>query len=293
MQPSLTAIRTFEAAARHLGFARAARELGVQPPAVSRQIAELEQALGVRLFIRSKPRLRLTPEGQDLFHSVSIGLNEIVQGCDRVSGNARADSISVLTSIGITSCWLLNRLVDFYQRHPGINLELTTRDSTQNLDRMDTDIAIVFGADDLPGVEHYCIFRETMNTVCSPVLLAGHGAFTPDELLSQPLLHYIEDAHREDWQRLFHSVGMVAPSPGSGMRFNSYIVYLQAAINGIGVAVGWEHYLDDYFANDSLCRASTLRLQTGRGYFCCLSEGGMEKPAALMFRDWICSLVPD
>ena len=75
MNPSLNAIRTFEAAARHLSFARAARDLAVQPPAVSRKVAELEQQLGVSLFIRSKPRLSLTWQGEALFQSVQRGLD--------------------------------------------------------------------------------------------------------------------------------------------------------------------------------------------------------------------------
>ena len=82
MEPSLNAIRSFEAAARHLSFARAARELKVQPPAVSRQVAELEYRLGVTLFLRSKPRLSLTQQGQELYRSASQGLEEIRRGCD-------------------------------------------------------------------------------------------------------------------------------------------------------------------------------------------------------------------
>lgn len=291
--PSLTAIRSFAVAARHLSFVRAARELGVQPPAVSRQVADLERALGVELFVRSKPRLRLTPRGQDLLSAVASGLDTIHQGCERVKRRDDDNRVSVITSIGITSCWLLSRLVDFYQQHPEIELELTTRDSTQNLDTLEADVAIVFGRDDLPGVGHTCIFRETMNTVCSPALLDGANALSVAELRGKPLLHYHHPAHRDDWQRLFESVGEAAPSPGPGMRFNSYIVYLQAAINGIGIAVGWEHYLDDFLADGRLVRASPLRLRTRRGYFCCLSQSGAEKPAALRFRDWICSLVPE
>jgi len=112
--PSLTSINVFEAAAQHLSFVRAARQLGVQSPAVSRQVAELEQALGARLFVRSKLRLALTP------------------------------------------------LVGFYQQYPEIELHLTTRDSTTNLDPADADVAIMFGEDDLPGVEASRIFREKM-----------------------------------------------------------------------------------------------------------------------------------
>ena len=291
VQPSLNAVRTFEVAARHLNFARAARELGVQPPAVSRQIAELEHVLGVKLFVRSKPRLGLTNQGQELFHSVSIGLNEIKQGCDHVRRKQNDNTVTVITSISFTSCWLLSRLVGFYERHPEIDLQLTTRDNTINLDPHDVDIAIVFGEEDnLPGVEHTNIFREKLITVCNPKLLKGSTRFSVDELLTQSLLHYVESPHRNDWKHLLKSADVEAPLPSTGKTFNSYIVYLQAAINGIGIALGWEHLLDDYLDNGNLRRASALRLQTNRGYFCCLTETGMDKPAALQFRDWVCAL---
>lgn len=291
MRPSLNAIRTFEVAARQLSFARAARELGVQPPAVSRQIADLEHVLGVSLFVRSKPRLGLTNQGQELYHSVSIGLNEITRGCDKIRSTESDSTITVITSIGITSCWLLSRLVGFYELYPEIDLQLTTRDSTTNLDPQGADVAIVFGEKNLPGVHTTNIFREKMITVCSPELLQGRIRFTVDELLCRQLLHYAEPMHRNDWRRLLESVSAEIAVPSTGMTFNSYVVYLQAAINGIGIAVGWEHLLDDYLANGSLCRASELRLETNRGYFCCLTDVGQTKPAARRFRDWVCALV--
>jgi LysR family glycine cleavage system transcriptional activator len=291
VEPSLTSIKTFEAAARHLSFARAARQLGVQPPAVSRQVAELERALGVRLFVRSKPRLALTRPGQELYRSVSLGLNEIRQGCDRLRLRDDDETVRVVTSIGITSCWLLPRLVDFYERHPDADLQLTTRDSTTNLDPQEADVIILFGGDDLPGVEARNIFRETMIPVCNSALLPGGRQFSAQELVSQPLLHYAEPAHRDDWRRLLGSAGLQAPTPGRGTTFNSYVVYLQAAINGAGIAIGWEHLLEDYLENGSLCRAAALRLETRQGYFCCLTGQGVDKPAARKFMNWVCALV--
>ena len=289
--PSLTSIKVFEAAAQHLSFVRAARQLGVQSPAVSRQVAELEQALGARLFVRSKPRLALTPQGQELYLSISHGLNEIRQGCEKLQRERREGVVKVVTSIGITSCWLLNRLVGFYQQYPDIELHLTTRDSTTNLDPVDADVAILFGEDDLPGVETTLVFPEKMITVCAPGLLEERDCLSAEALLAVPLLHYAEVPHRDDWQQLLATADLTPPQPQRGMTFNSYVVYLQAALNGVGVAIGWEHLLDDYLDNGSLRRASALELESSRGYFCCLTVAGRNNAAARHFRDWICSLV--
>jgi LysR family glycine cleavage system transcriptional activator len=291
MEPSLNAIRSFEAAAQHLSFTRAARQLGVQAPAVSRQVGELEQILGVRLFVRSKPRLALTRQGQELYHSVRLGLNEIRQGCNKIRNYKSDKTIRVITSIGIAHCWLLARLAGFYALHADIDLQLNTRDSTTDLDASGVDVAIAFGHGDMAGHEISHVFRETMIPVCHPKLLTRGELFSPAALASQPLLHYLEPQHRDDWRRLLGSAGVEAPAPGRGMTFNSYVVYLQAAINGAGIGVGWEHLLEDYLANGSLCRASGVRLETRRGYFCYLTDDGVDKPAARQFRDWVCGLV--
>lgn len=104
--------------------------------------------------------------------------------------NSEADkTVPVVTSIGITHCWLLSRLVGFYEPYPDIDLQLTTRDSTTNLDPQGADVAIVFGHDDLPGIEINNIFRGTMIPVCHPNLFPENGLFAPEELASQPLLH--------------------------------------------------------------------------------------------------------
>ncbi|MEM7193316.1 MAG: LysR substrate-binding domain-containing protein [Pseudomonadota bacterium] len=290
MLPSLTAIRTFEVAANTLNFARAAKDLGVQPPAVSRQIAELEKSLGTRLFVRSKPRLSLTAEGEELYRSISRGMHEIRTGCQRIHDARNQNSLRVITSIGISSCWLLNRLAGFYQRYPEIDLQLITRDSTTNLDTRDADVSVTFGDANMPGTEVTNIFREKMITVCHPKLLGHRDRFMPEELTKQKLLFYAEPVHRKDWQSLLGSVNIDAPAAVPGATFNSYIVYLQAALSGIGIAIGWEYLLQDHLDDGNLCRASSLRLESDRGYFCCITENGADNPASYSFRDWICSL---
>jgi len=291
MSLPLNAIKSFEAAARHLGFARAAKDLKVHPPAVSRQVAELERILGVSLFVRSKPRLALTAQGQELYASVSAGFNEIRQAFERIQRHSAAGVLKVETSIGFASCWLLARLPGFYQRYPDIELQLQTRDSTSNYDPVDTDISILFGTPPLPGVELQAVFYESMITVCAPGFLPGKRLLAAQELRASHLLHYHETAHADDWHTLFSSNGMTMPEQRSGQGFNSYIVYLQAILNGDGIGIGWDHLLDDYLDSKRLQKASSLNLKTSRGYFCCLQPQAVDKPEARLFMDWVCALV--
>ena len=289
MLPSLNAIKAFEAAARHVNFARAAKQLGVQPPAVSRQIAELEASLGVELFVRSKPRLTLTAKGEELFSAVSIGLNEIRQACERIVQRGGENRLRVETSIGFVSCWLLARLPEFHRLFPDIDLQLQTRDTTDTLNPQDTDIAIVFGEGELPCYRSERIFAETMIAVCSPAYFAGNTSLTPQEMLAERLLMYDDPRHADDWSRLFSSVGIAAPTIQASQRFNSYIVYVQAALNGDGIALGWQHLLDDHIDAGRLKIASELTLSTSRGYYCYLAAGAADKPQATQFMDWVCA----
>ena len=291
MNPSLNAIRTFEAAARHLSFARAARDLAVQPPAVSRKVAELEQQLGVSLFVRSKPRLSLTWQGEALFQSVQRGLDQIQQGCNAVRRQNDQTSLRVLTSIGMAQCWLLARLNGFYQRYPEVDLQLTTRDSTANLDIVGADITITFDDEDEKTKSASCIFYDNIIAISSAQSMTKKRMLTVSELADQHLLHYLEPMQLNDWRLLFNSVGVDPPPVERGSSFNSYVVYLQASLNGDGVAIGSEHLLEDYLRNGSLRRVADLRLETRRGYFCHLTPEGRDKPAAHQFREWICSLI--
>ena len=289
MSLPLNAINSFEAAARHLSFARAARDLGVQPPAVSRQVASLEHLLGVDLFLRSKPRLSLTPQGQDLFASVSAGFNEIREAFRRIQQPPATGVLRVVTSIGFASCWLLARLPEFHKCYPDIELRLETRDSTSHCVADDADVTVAFGAGDLPGVEIRSVFSSSMMLVCSPAYLPPGRRLRIDELAQHKLLHYDEPMHRDDWQRLFASQGLALTDGIRSQSFNSFVVYLQAAINGDGIAIGWERLLDDLIDDGKLRRVSSLTLETGQGYYCYLQQRAAENPDATRFMDWIAS----
>ena len=290
MSLPLNAIKSFEAAARQLSFARAAKDLKVHPPAVSRQVAELERMLGVSLFLRSKPRLSLTPQGQELFASVSAGLNEIRQAIECIQYRRQQGLLKVETSIGFASCWLLARLADFRSNHPDIELQMQTRDSTSNYEPQDSDIAIMFGKSPLPAVEARRIFPGVMIPVCTPALLKDTGQLSVAELCRYPLLHYSEPAHFDDWKNLLASVGFSVPQPRSEYCFNSYVVYLQAILNGDGIGIGWEHLLEDHLRDERLVCAAEISVERQRAYYACLQARAVDNADARVFMDWVCEV---
>ncbi|MEM7209759.1 MAG: LysR family transcriptional regulator [Pseudomonadota bacterium] len=125
---TLKQLATFDAAARHLNFTRAADELGLLQPAVSRQISALENDLNTPLFVRSKPRLTLTDDGEALHRAVSAGLGQIQSAVAELRAKSHAQKLHVNATIGLASCYLMRRLPDFAARFPDVDIELHTRD---------------------------------------------------------------------------------------------------------------------------------------------------------------------
>ncbi len=283
----LKLLEAFETAARHVSFTRAAQELNVLQPAVSRKISQLEKDLGVTLFLRTKPNLTLTPEGEALYAGVSSGLEKIKGAAEAIRANPQTDALVVNTSIGFASCYLMPRLAAFGRAYPNIELELVTRDQNRSFDPELCDVIVMFGDDDLPGVVSKLIFPEELIAVTG----ADHGSagamLMPEELVGERLLHLSDHYHSGDWDRYFSGTGVKAPDAPRSQRFTSFMVYLQAAINGEGIALGWRYLLDDLVASRRLHVVSAHKYTSTRGYYCCVSKRGKAKPAAKAFLEWI------
>ena len=291
--PPLRSLQAFEAAARHLSFTRAAHELNVQQPAISRQVGDLETDLGVKLFERTKPALRLTNEGRQLYAALLTSFDAIEDLIARLRKSPGGPVLTVNVSIGIASCWLLARMADFRKRHPEIEVRLVTRDSNFDFDIREADIVVRFGDGEWPETENSLMFRETLFPICASSYLAQDKLLTTDELGAERLLHLDDIDHDGDWRRFFASADVKAPPPARDVSFNSYIVYLQAALNGEGIALGWRHLMDDHLKAGTLIKPSALSLRTARGYFCSLTPHASGKAEATIFRDWITGLAQE
>jgi DNA-binding transcriptional LysR family regulator len=283
----LQQINAFDAAARHLSFSRAAREMNVQQPAISRQIAALEADLGTQLFVRSKPRLTLTEDGELLANAVGTGLDAIRQGLDTLRGRYNTATLKVSASIGFTSLYLLPRLAEFQATFPDIKLQVVTRDQNEDYDPNSCDIVILFGEEGGERTRDAMIFAETMAAICHPDLLQNGAPFDLETLARQKLLHLSSAEHRGDWNRYFAHAGTVIPQPAPHDSFVSYMVYLRAIQNGLGIGIGWHQMMSEYLTNGSLVPACAHECRTSRGYFCCITDVGVDKPGALAFREWI------
>ncbi len=280
-------IQAFEAAARNLSFTRAASELNVQQPAVSRQVAMLEQLLGATLFRRSKPRLTLTAEGEVLLEAVSAGFGAIASGMRQVKALREGEVIVVNAAIGFTSLFLLPRLAEFQTLHPDVRLEIVTRDQNPDFDPAKCDIVMTFGETGVPGTRSKLVFREELIAVCKAGYLGSDAPLERRDLARQRLLHLSSPDHADDWKRYFEGSDAAPPQPRPLDRILSYMVYLRAIQTGGGIGLGWCRLIEEMLDSGALEVACDHKVVTDRGYHCCVMPRAANHRGAMIFLDWI------
>ena len=170
--PQLNALKSFEAAARHESFTRAAEELFVTQGAVSHQVKALEKELGIKLFLRDRQRLVLTGAGRDYLAVVRDALDRIAMGTERLVQRQSSGTLTVSTSPDFAAKWLVHRLDRFAEAHPGIDLRVLATMHHVDFAREDVDVAVRHGDGHWPGLHATRLCAERLFAVCSPGLAA-------------------------------------------------------------------------------------------------------------------------
>jgi LysR family transcriptional regulator, glycine cleavage system transcriptional activator len=286
--PSLNGLRAFEAAARHLSFTLAASELNVTQTAISHQIRRLEEELGIRLFVRQNRALTLTPEARDYLPGVRAAFNDLRLATDRLLRKDDDKVLTVSTLASLAAKWLLPRLTDFQEHHPGIDVRITTSTSLVDFQRDNVDAAIRYGRGQWPGLRADWLMADELFPVCSPSLLRGDKPLRcPEDLKSHMLLH-TSNANSDDWRLWLTAAGLpadIARQPG--ITFDMIFMTIQAAIDGIGVAMGRTSYVQDDIAKGRLVVPFKIALPADAGFYLVAPEGRREAPKLAAFREWM------
>lgn len=286
--PSLNGLRAFEAAARHLSFTLAASELNVTQTAISHQIRRLEEELGIRLFVRQNRALTLTPEARDYLPGVRAAFNDLRLATDRLLRKDDDKVLTVSTLASLAAKWLLPRLTDFQEHHPGIDVRITTSTSLVDFQRDNVDAAIRYGRGQWPGLRADWLMADELFPVCSPSLLRGDKPLRcPEDLKSHMLLH-TSNANSDDWRLWLTAAGQpadIARQPG--ITFDMIFMTIQAAIDGIGVAMGRTSYVRDDIAKGRLVVPFKIALPADAGFYLVAPEGRREAPKLAAFRQWM------
>ncbi len=286
--PSLTALAAFEAAARHLSFKHAADELNVTAPAVSRQIRSLETDLQTALFVRAHRQVELTAEGHTLYESVSNAFRSM-GAVAQVIGNASAQQVRVGSTNAVATYWLIPRLGDFWRQHPEVGMHHVISDEPINLSAARVDVAIRFGMGRWSGLDSTLLFADTIYPVCSPAYAESLGGQIQLEDVANASLLDVGDVREEGWLGWADWFGGIDSSltPGKPRTFNSYVVAVQAAMDGLGIALGWHALVADDVADGRLVVLTPHSFVPSGGFYLVTQHGRSLSSGAALFRDWM------
>lgn len=286
--PSLKALHTFEAAARHLSFTKAAGELGVTQTAVSHQIKNLEARLNTLLFHRSNNTLALTEDGEAYFQSLYKAFDLVAEATERLLHNSATSTITVGVMPSFAMRWLIPRLPLFRTRYPDIQISVRLLPNTWTSDfardRLD---AIIRAGSGWPDYECVKLAPITIVPVCSPSLLKGCVPLRePGDLANHTLLR-VSTAAVDEWRLWLQTIGESRVNPDQGPAFDSYTLAWQAAIEGVGIAMGRLPLVSADLQVGRLVCPFSRKVSTGRAWYLVMQRGGTRERRLSAFRDWI------
>ena len=287
---SLDLLRGFRAAARHLSFTHAARELFVTQSAVSHQVKALEDQIGKPLFRRVNRSLQLTAAGAELFRAVDEALGLIDAATQRLVDPWR--TLSVTTTVALASTWLVPRLPRFQKKHPDIDLRVVASNDAIDLDREHIDVAVRFATLQMPPPSSDKLFDYRQFPVCSPALARERARplHTVSDLARHVLIDFETVLYGRawyDWQQW--SIAMhLKDVRGSGwMRLSHYDQVIEAARKGSGVAIGkWPHLSDDLREGHLVAPLGPQGEATVGGFYLQMADAA-ERDAAEAFVAWL------
>jgi DNA-binding transcriptional LysR family regulator len=285
--PSLNALAAFEAAARHLSLTRAAAELNVTPGAVSKQVKALEQEIGRPLFLRLHRAIELTPEGHAVFQSLKDAFERVAGTVRQVALTGSPRSVSIGTTMAFAQLWLMPRLGDFWTAHQDIVIDHIISDRTQEQGRTPVDLRVRYGDGVFPDEESVLLFGDRIVPVAAPAFLARHRVKSVHDLSALPLLS-VEgvDWTWTTWADFLRASG--APHRKLNVRrFNSYVIALQAAQAGQGVALGWMSLVKPLIARRLLAQASPAGIAAPQSFYLTWAARQPLREEAAILRDWL------
>ncbi len=282
----LNALRAFEASARHQSFTRAAIELCVTQAAVSHQVKALEDRLNVKLFKRLPRGLLLTEEGEALLPAVSDSFDRMADMLDRFEGGYVREVLT-LGAVGTFAVgWLLPRLPLLRERHPQLELRLSTNNNRVDLAAEGLDYAIKFGNGAWHDTEALRLFDAPLSVLCVPEIAAQLSR--PEDLSGHTLLR---SYRTDEWPGWFEAAGVGAGAPvAKGMMFDSSLAMMEAALQGAGVALAPPLMFERHLAAGLIRQPFTTTVSRG-SYWLTRLQSRAETLAMRQFHDWLFEVI--
>lgn len=303
--PPLNALKAFESAARHMSLKRAAQELSVTPAAISHQVKALEDYLGVKLFRRLNRALELTAAARAALPKLRDGFDSLAQAVAAMRPQTDSGQVTVSAAPSFATRWLMPRLHRFFASHPEIDvrvsarMRLVTRGGQNSVAERTTidnwleesDLAILYGHGDYPGVRVDKLLALTIAPICSPRLAQGENPLRqPQDLSHHTLLHddtgtlYDGIAFWDVWLR---AAGVSDVDASRGSHFSHAVLALEAASDALGVVATFPLLAAAGLAAGRLILPFELQVPLQSAYYLVCSETAELRPAVAAFRDWL------
>lgn len=289
--PPLNPLRTFEAAARHLNFARAAEELFVTAAAVSHQIKTLEESLQVQLFIRQSKSLELSGAGQAYLPGVQQAFRQLADATQQLYQRGHRATLKVNVPPTFAVKWLIPRMERFMRAHPEIDLKVSTLNQPLDFTRGQCDVAVCYGRAGGAGMRSELCMAVEVFPVCSPALLDGaHPIRHPRDLACHTLLHddsRYTDVSNPEWAGWLALAGEPGIDASRGPSFWPSHLVIKAAVDGLGVALAKKGWVEADLAAGRLVRPFALSLPVEFAYYVVYPEARADNMRIMTFVEWI------
>jgi len=288
--PPLDRLAVFDAAARHLSFTKAAAERFLTQSAVSRQVAALEEELGVALFRRRHRALELTDDGRQLAEAVGRAIGTVRDALAAIRAPGRREVLAVTTTPGLASLWLIPRLADFIARHPGVDVRIDATYQTRALAADGFDLAIRYAT--LESATGLPLFGESILPLCSPRLLrpGSPPLKTPADLARHTLLQMDSLPGKGpplEWQSWFRAMGLGPINPVATLTFTNYDTAVAAAVAGQGVVLGRRPLVDTLMRQRALVAPIKGAKASAHGFTVVVEPAAARKPAVQSLVNWL------
>lgn len=288
--PPLDYILAFEAAADHGSFAKAARQMNISETAISRKVRLLELHFGLAFFARGHRSIELTPYGRDFLARIAPAIEQLRMASDDLLKTGRQRPVVLAATNSVASLWLTPRLHEFRQANTHLSIMLVASDLDAECLADSVDLAILRGDGDWKGYDSQLVFGETIFPVCSPDFLARNPGVHEAKNLTSASLIEVSSSHTEwmNWHAWLEQIGVKPHRLERPLLFNSYPLSIHAALDGVGIALGWGHLVDHLLDSGKLVRPlGPAHVRTRFGYYLLTRQDHTSFPGRSEVQAWL------
>lgn len=288
--PPLDYLLAFEAAAECQSFVGASKKLNISETAISRKVRLLELHYGVPLFLRGHRSISLTPQGISFLARIQPALQGLREASRKIVVEHEEKPVTLAATNSVAALWLMPRLHRFNAQNKHVKIMLVASDHDEECLSDTVDLAILRGDGNWPGFTAYKLFGETVFPVCSPAYLEAHPEARDVSMLSKLDLIAVASKHPEwmTWSKWIAAAGISDSEFEQTALFNTYPMAVQAAVDGLGVALGWAHLVDPLLEQEKLVRPlPDKKVRTEFGYYLLRSERAEPFNECQIVEDWL------